>query len=154
MNRKQRQFVNEYLIDRNGKQAAIRAGYKADNAEVVASKMLAIPEIRAAVDEKLEALEKKTLVSAEYVLTTLKEIVERCMQRSPVMEFDHAAKEMVQATDPDTGADLWEFDAGSANRALELLGKHLKLFTEKMEVDIKGNLAEDIKAARKRRENA
>lgn len=125
--------MNEYLIDLNGTQAAIRTGYAAKNADVMASKLLAKPDVKALVKEKLEAREQKTIITAEYVLSNLKEVVERCMQRSPVMEFDRVAKAMVQKmAENDNGKEvgLFEFDSNGANRALELLGRHLKLFDD------------------------
>lgn len=49
MNVRQTAFVQEYLIDLNGKQAAIRAGYAPKNAEVTASKLLRTAKVKAEV---------------------------------------------------------------------------------------------------------
>ena len=49
------------------------------------------------------------------------------------MAFDREEKRMVQVQDEE-GRDVWEFDANGALRAQELLGKHLKLFTDKTEL--------------------
>lgn len=51
----------------------------------------------------------------------------RCMQKVPVMEFDPVAKGRRQAID-DEGNAVWQFDSSGANKALELLGKHLGVF--------------------------
>lgn len=151
---KERRFVAEYLIDQNGTQAAIRSGYSKRSAKELAHRLLTKAHIRAAIDEKLTKVEEKALVTKEYVLTALKDITERCMQREPVMEFDYVEKEMRQVTafDPKTGktVGVWEFDSSGANKAVENLGRHLKLFTDKQEVDISGGLAERIKKARER----
>jgi len=48
------------------------------------------------------------------------------------MEWNHETKSMVQRQD-EAGNDMWEFDSQGANRALELLGKHLKMYTDKRE---------------------
>lgn len=53
---KQRAFIAEYMKDRNGTQAAIRAGYSAKTAGSIAHENLTKPEIRRAIDEKLNAL--------------------------------------------------------------------------------------------------
>jgi len=48
------------------------------------------------------------------------------------MVYDRVEKRMVQATD-DEDRNIWTFDSAGANRAFELLGKHLNIFTEKVE---------------------
>jgi phage terminase small subunit len=68
---KQQRFIAEYLVDYNGTQAAIRAGYPAPAAAQMASENLRKPEIRAAVDRALAALQARCDVSAERVLLEL-----------------------------------------------------------------------------------
>jgi len=51
----QRKFIREYLVDLNGTQAAIRAGYAPGSANVSASRLLARDNIKAAVQEELRA---------------------------------------------------------------------------------------------------
>ena len=130
---RQRRFVEEYLIDLNGKQAAIRAGYKERSAEVHASRLLRNAKVKSAV-EYLKAIRvEKTGVDAEWVLTRLRTVAERCMQSRPVLD---RRGEPVSVEGPD-GKDVaaWTFDASGANRALELLGKHVGLFVERVKVE-------------------
>src|SRR5215813_10547213 len=47
---RQQRFVEEYLVDFNGKQAAIRAGYAPHTADVTGSQLLALPKVKARVD--------------------------------------------------------------------------------------------------------
>lgn len=136
---KQRRFVTEYLKDQNGKQAGIRCGFSPKNAEVSASRLLSQVNVRAAVDEAMQDAAKMAGVDAAYVLAGLKEVAERCMQRTPVMI--RQGREMVQKTQevdlPGGGTEevgVWEFDSMGANTALKSLGQHLKLFTDKTEV--------------------
>lgn len=129
---KQRRFVIEFLVDQNAKQAAIRAGYSKKAAEVNGPRLLRNARVKAAVDAQLKKIEEQNIVTVKYVLENLKEVTERCMQHKPVMVFDKAEREMVQAEED--GEGLWEFDSAGANRSLELLGKHLKMFTEKHEI--------------------
>ena len=75
---------------------------------------------------RLEALQnefkERNMITAEYVLNSIKNVAERCMQAEPVMIRD--GRDWI-------GSGEYKFDSSGANKALELLGKHLKLFTEK-----------------------
>ena len=127
---KQKRFVEEYLVDMNGAAAARRAGYAQKSAAGSATRLLHNPGVRAALDAARSERSARVGVEADYVVNALVEIVERCMQREPVRT---ARGE--QATDEE-GRGVWRFDAKSANRALELLGRHLGMFTDKMETDV------------------
>ncbi len=122
---RQQQFCDEYMIDLNATQAAIRAGYSAKTANEQAARLLAKVSIKKYIDERRAAQTKRTEIEADWILERLKELAERCMQHEPVMERRDG--EMVE-----TGEYM--FDSSGANRALELLGKHKKLWTDKVEV--------------------
>lgn len=62
---KQRVFCLEYLVDLNGKQAAIRAGYSAHSAEVTASKLLRVPKVDAFIRQNLSKRESKLQLTVE-----------------------------------------------------------------------------------------
>lgn len=119
---KQRRFVEEYLVDLNGAQAAIRAGYSPKTAREQASQILSRSNVQAAIKEEMAKREKRTGIKADYVLKNLVEIVERCMQRAPVC---NAKGEQIQ---DEEGRGVWQFNGRDANKALDLLGKHLGLF--------------------------
>lgn len=68
---KQRRFVEEYLVDLNATQAAIRAGYSRDTAGSIGSENLKKPEIAAAVAKAQEARAQRTEVTADRVLQEL-----------------------------------------------------------------------------------
>lgn len=121
----QKLFVHEYLVDLCAKQAAIRAGYSAKTAEAMSHKLMQKPHIRAAIQKRMDKRSKKTDITAEYVLSNLKELVERCMQKEPVMV--RQGNDWVESGE-------WKFDSSGANKSLELLGKHLKLFTDRQEI--------------------
>lgn len=129
---KQEMFIAEYIVDLNATQAAIRAGYPEKTAYSIGSENLRKPEIAEAIEKAFKARSKRVNLNADYVLNNLVEISERCLQRAPVMEFDREEKRMVQKVDDD-GNHIWTFDATGATKANELLGKHLKIFTEKVE---------------------
>ena len=71
MTPKQQRFVEEYLKDLNGTQAAIRAGYSKRTANEQAARLLAKDSVQAAVTEALEARSERTKIDADWVLTRL-----------------------------------------------------------------------------------
>lgn len=148
---KQEKFCQEYLIDLNATQAAIRAGYSENTAYCIGWENLRKPEIRTRVENLIDQRSKRTLVHADFVIDNLVEVSQRSLQKVPVMVFDPVSKKMVQETDED-GRHVWAFDSNGANRALELLGKHLKMFTDKNEVG--GELTVKVKYAKRNNSNA
>lgn len=118
---KQRRFCEEYIIDFNGTQAAIRAGYSKNTANEQASRMLANVNIQGYLKALKEQVSKRTGITVDWVVGRLKEISDRCMQAEPVMVYD-----------PDTGGYVesgeYKFDSSGANKSTELLGKHLGVF--------------------------
>lgn len=120
---KQKRFCEEYVIDLNASQAALRAGYSKKTHSVIGAQNLLKVIIQAEIQKLKIKIADKAEVSAEYVLTSLVNVAERCQQAEPVMMKD--GKGWVE-----TGE--YKFDSSGANKALELLGKHLALFTEKV----------------------
>ena len=68
MTPKQAQFVEEYLVDLNATQAAIRAGYSEDTARKIGSENLSKPDIATAIQEALDARAARTRITADRVL--------------------------------------------------------------------------------------
>lgn len=112
MTPKQKRFVQEYLVDLNATQAAIRAGYKEKNARVVAAKNMARADLQAAIAEGMGELARRTEITQGEVLAELKQIA------------------LAPASDAKDG------DLRYANkiRALELLGKHLGVLTDRVSI--------------------
>lgn len=139
----QARFAEEYIIDLNATQAAIRAGYSADTAYSQGSRLLRNVEVRARVVELMKARSEATLVDSFHVVQALLEVSQRCMQAQPVLEYDPEGG-MVQKRDSEGNA-IYEFDSNGANKALELLGKHLAMFTDKTQHsgEIGGDLPDD-----------
>ena len=127
LNDRQTRFCEEYLIDLNATQAAIRSGYSKKTAGQIAEKLLRKAEIQARIGEAKQKRSQRTEITADFVLTGLKEVAERCLQKVPVMEWDYENRCMRQKTDEE-GNGMWEFDSSGANRAFELLGKHVGVF--------------------------
>jgi phage terminase small subunit len=121
---KQDMFVREYLVDLNGTQAAIRAGYSKKTADRIAEQNLRKLGIQAAIQEAKLKREQKTEISAEYVITTIRNTIERCSQAVPVLDKEGNP----------TGQ--YRFDAQAVLKGTELLGKHLSIFTERKQLDL------------------
>ena len=127
LNAKHEIFCQEYLKDLNGTQAAIRAGYSAKTAHVQASKLLSNPNISARVKELKAKRAEELELDAYWVLKRLKDISDRAMQAEPVMVWDYEAKEMVESGE-------YTFDSNGANKATELIGKHIGMFDQKLQL--------------------
>ena len=137
---KQELFVKE-LIDGKTQRQAYYVAYPKSRAwkeKTVDNKAYALFKkdgVKARYNELLtriaKRVEKKCLVDAEYIIGNLKEVAERGLQKRPVMV--RRGKDVVQATDEEDRA-IWQFDSMGANRSLELMGKSIKMFTDKVEV--------------------
>lgn len=119
---KQALFCKEYLVDLNATQAAVRAGYSKKTAKEIGFENLTKPHLVELIQELMNKRSKKVEIDGDWVLSKLKQVAERCMQEEPVI-----------AQGEPTGE--FKFDSSGANKALELIGKHHKLFTEKIDVD-------------------
>lgn len=80
---KQQRFVNEYLIDLNAKQAAIRAGYSPISAEFQGSKLLAMSKVSQEIAKKQANLAKKFEIKKEDLAQDLLDIKESCKKDLP-----------------------------------------------------------------------
>ena len=77
MTKKQKRFVDEYLIDLNATQAAIRAGYKAKNgqrASEIGHELLQKTQVSEAISEAIAERSKRTGINADRVLLELARI--------------------------------------------------------------------------------
>ncbi|EHF14508.1 TPA: terminase small subunit [Pseudomonas aeruginosa] len=76
LTKKQRLFVDEYLIDLNATQAAIRAGYSTRRATEIGYQLLQRPEVAQAIQAAMAERSKRTEIEADYVIRRLREIDE------------------------------------------------------------------------------
>lgn len=118
---KQEMFCKEYLIDLNATQAAIRAGYSEKTAKTIAGQNLSKLAISERIQELMNGRAKKVEITSEWVLESLKSVADKCMGIEPIKGSK--------------GEDVYKFDSAGANKSLELIGKHHKLFTDKIDVD-------------------
>jgi phage terminase small subunit len=162
LNDKQRRFVSEYLIDLNGTQAAIRAGYSEKTAGAQAFDLLKKPELQEALSVAMQAREKRTGITQDRVLQELAKIgfsdIRRVVrwgntelkvnesgdEEGPTTEVYHglcltAADEI----DDDTAAAIAEVSQGREGLKVKLydkraalvdIGRHLGMFKDKVEL--------------------
>lgn len=144
MTQKQKRFIEEYLIDLNATQAAIRAGYSPDTAQQTGSENLSKPVIRAQIDRAMAERSKRTGVNAERVVQELAKIAfvnaaevidpKTATVKEDALPEDTAAIQSVKVKT--FGEDGLEREIKMADKikALELLGKHLGMFKDKLEL--------------------
>ena len=156
MTPKQSAFVDQYLLDHDATAAAIRAGYSEASARSAGQRNLRRPDVTAMIEactepqsdapagtpppEVVTSSEAPRTAAArpelteDWVIGTLREIVDRCMREVPVR--DRAGNE--------TGE--WTFKAREALSAIGLLGKHLGMFTGRLDVRVLRDQAEAVAA--------
>tara|TARA_R110002020_G_scaffold10785_1_gene40906 strand:- start:2568 stop:2975 length:408 start_codon:yes stop_codon:yes gene_type:complete len=104
---KQEMFCREYLVDLNATQAAIRAGYSEKTSGATGHENLKKPEIQSRLQKLMDKRAAKVEVTTEYVLQTILDTVELSKK---------------------------DDDKAHIYKGAELLGKHLKMFTDKVQV--------------------
>lgn len=145
---KQKRFVEEYLIDLNATQAAIRAGYSPNTAKDIGCENLAKPNIRACIDKEIAERSKRTGINQDRVIRELARLafvnandvidMEEATLKDGATEDDTAAIASVKVktipTKEGEGIER-EIKLTDKLKALELLGKHLGMFKDKVEID-------------------
>lgn len=144
MTKKQKRFIEEYLIDLNATQAAIRAGYSPDTAKSIGSENLTKPDIQARIAQAMAERSRRTGVNADRVVMELAKVA--FVNASDVIDADTATLKpdaapedtaAIQSVKVKTfGEDGLEREIKMADKlkALELLGKHLGMFKDKVEL--------------------
>ena len=152
MTKKQKRFVEEYLIDLNATQAAIRAGYKAGNtqrASEIGSELLQKTPVSEAIQQAMAERSKRTGINQDRVLRELAKIAfvnaievidpETATVKKDASSDDTAAIQSVKVKT--FGEDGLERDIKMADKlkALELLGKHLGMYQNNVNVNIESS---------------
>ena len=147
MTKKQKRFCEEYLIDLNATQAAIRAGYSPETAYSIGQENLKKPELHTRISRAMAERSKRTGINADRVLTELAKIAfvnaADVIDASDATFREDAAPEdlaAIQSVKVKTfGEDGLEREIKMADKlkALELLGKHLGMFEDRLKVAAK-----------------
>ena len=129
MTPKQKRFCDEYLIDTNATQAAIRAGYSEKTAYSIGQENMKKPEIRAYIDERLAEIQSKTIASAEEVMQYLTSVL-RGEEKEEVIVVEGCGDGYSEARRMDKGVG-----AKDKLKAAELLAKRYGLLTDKVGIE-------------------
>jgi phage terminase small subunit len=158
---KQQAFVNAYVRTRNATQAAIEAGYSEQTARQMGSENLSKPDIAEAIRQFFEAdamsaaevLHHLALIARGDLGDVLDEMGNFDLTKARKANKTNLIKKLKARTITSTsndgdGTDIheWEVEPYDRMKALELIGKHLKLFTDKMELTGKDGEPLKIKA--------
>lgn len=145
---KQQRFVAEYLIDLNATQAAIRAGYSVRTAQEQGSQNLSKLMIQIAIAEKMAERSKRTGVNQDRVVLELARLAfvnitdvadtnGRIKQSAAPDDLACIESIKVKKSTSDTGSsEEREVKISSKVKALELLGKHLGMWNDKLNVNV------------------
>lgn len=149
MTKKQKRFVEEYLIDLNATQAAIRAGYSPDSAGQIGEQNLKKLEISNAISKAMAERSKRTGINADRVILELAKIALANM--ADVVDTDTAAVKPGASSYDTAAIQSVKVKKSSSNsgtmierevrmmdklKALELLGKHLGMYQNNINVSV------------------
>lgn len=135
MTAKMQRFCDEYLIDLNATQAAIRAGYSKRTAYSIGVENLKKPEIKEYIQKRMAEKDAELIADQDEVLKYLTAVM-RGKSQSSVLARDETGAEEVIEKPPDEKERL---------KAAELLGKRYGLYTDKVEADVETELTINIK---------
>lgn len=125
MTERQKRFCDEYLIDLNATQAAIRAGYSERSASSIGERILRNDDVRSYISEQLERIHNENTADAQEVMEYLTAVM-RGKSVSRVLAFVGDGCQRVVEKPPDEKERL---------KAAELLGKRYGLFTDRVDLD-------------------
>lgn len=148
LSEQRQRFVEEYLIDLNGTQAAIRAGYSVKTAQEQSSRLLSNVMVQEAISKAMAARSRRTGVNQDRVVLELAKLAFVKMTdvvdsngriREDATDDDLSCIESIKFKESDNefgGSVEREVKIGSKLKALELLGKHLGMWNERMNVNL------------------
>ena len=160
---KQEFFCQEYIKDFNGTEAAIRAGYSKKTARSIASELLTKPNIQKRIQELTSKAVERNEISVDKILKEIaavafldiKDFYDEVGNLKKVHDIDDLARRAISSVSGRVvkeGEDFVEIKTIKANdklKALELLGRFHKMFTDKIELGASDDLMEWLQSGRK-----
>ncbi len=150
MTEKQQRFCDEYLIDLNATQAAIRAGYSKKTAAVIAAENLRKPNICEYIENRMAEKEKQLIADHDEVMRYLTSVMRREKTESIVVTLSKEQSKyepdengtMRKRTVKEEIPQIVKIPAQlrDANKAAELLGKAYGIYTDRIDADIDAEL--------------
>ena len=128
----QRNFILNYMANgHNATRAALSAGYSPNGADVAGWILVhKTPNVKEEIDRMKALAIKKSEITAEYILRSLKDVADACKVRK--------IEKNAEGNDVEKGV----VDSAGANRALELLGKNMRLFVDTLDITKRTELAD------------
>ena len=129
MTEKQKRFCDEYLVDTNATQAAIRAGYSKKTAKQIGQENLTKPDLKKYIEEQLESIHEDTIATAKEVMQYLTSVMRGETESEIVVvegDGDGCSSASTMTKAPDEKEKL---------KAAELLGKRWGLFKDNVNID-------------------
>lgn len=129
MTEKQKRFADEYIIDCNATQAAIKAGYSRKTARSIGQENLTKPDIKNYIEEKLAEISSQKTASAQEVMEYLTSVMRGESESSVVVVEGYGegcSEAKIIEKPPDEKERL---------KAAELLGRHYAIFTDKVKTE-------------------
>ena len=144
LTRKQRQFVNEYVIDQNQKEACIRAGYAEKSSRSAGCRLLTVPKIRAAVEDRLNqqqiasdtTVDKIVREYAWIAFTSARQFLNDDGELIPPDEWSEGMGHAVQELVFDSNGKLVRVKPWPKAAALEALSKFRGMFVDRHQVTV------------------
>ncbi len=138
---KQKLFCNEYLIDLNATQAAIRAGYSEKTAYSIGNENLKKPELQEYMLKLMNDKQSGLIATQDEVLETLTAVMRRQQKEQVVTSerhrrsyFDEEGRKVTEDTKVPVTVEI-DTKISDVNKAAELLGKRYGLFSDKVNVE-------------------
>lgn len=130
---KQKLFVLYYLIHLNATKAAKLAGYEGNDNTLksIGSENLTKPDIAKAINEAMDQRAAEIKIEAKDVIKIVIDTIERCQQVRPVT--DKFGVPILVEVPGGTVAPAYEFEPHAVLKGAELLGKHIKMWTDKVQ---------------------
>ena len=144
MTKKQKLFVEEYLIDLNATQAAIRAGYSPDTAGSIGGENLKKPDISAAIAKAMAERSKRTGINQDRILQEIAKLalvniddvvdLKTGKIKKTATKEDLACIQSIKIKPTEFGTER-EIKFYDKKGSLEMAGKHLGMFKDKLELE-------------------
>ena len=132
---RERAFVEEYMVDHIASAAALRAGYSKKRPKQSGFKLKSNPVVAAAIRAAEFDRRKRLGVDADWIVSRLVEVAEKSMAGLPRTDRDGDVIHVVVGGEE---VMLMDWSPSGANKALELLAKHLGMTVERSEISIDG----------------
>lgn len=151
-------FCREYIVDFNGTQAAIRAGYKPDNARVTGSELLTFPDVQERVSELIAERVERTQVTADSLLLHLAEESKADLADlyddqgaiKPIKDWPLIWRQgLVSSVDTaqvgdDSQVTIIKLKLSDRTKIRELIGKHINIQAFKNKVETTTGLSDEM----------